>query len=389
MTCPKCGFEQPAGAPDCARCGIVFAKWRPVATAAPSAPATPSPVSDAVAAWDAVAPPELEEQLEGIEDPLATVRIRPRKDIAAPQAPPNQVGLSTGHYEPPPAAKSGQAMTEVYDGRFALQPHPSEVDDEEPVLNGRIGSKELMILGGGLVAAVAAYIFPLTRIVLSALVTLFHEFGHAVVGWFLGMPSLPAFDFVYGGGWTHSGAFRLSLAILIAGGFAFLAYHFRQSPKAVMLIGVVFVFWLIFVSAEWRRELAFSAAGHAAEFILAGILFYQALAGVGWRSPTFERPLGAFVAFYVQINSTMFAWRLIHDADFLAWYKEGKGGAAMNDLEVVALDLNIYAKLNPGIVGVARMLLVFSFVPIAVALIWYFQRARWHRVMRSLRTVPA
>jgi hypothetical protein len=35
---------------------------------------------------------------------------------------------------------------------------------------------------------------------------------------------------------------------------------------------------------------------------------------------------------------------------------------------------------------VTRLLFLFSFVPIAVALIWYFQRARWHRVLRALRT---
>jgi hypothetical protein len=111
------------------------------------------------------------------------------------------------------------------------------------------------------------------------------------------------------------------------------------------------------------------------------------LSGVGLRAPEVERPLAAFAAFFVQIHSMLFAWKLTRDTDFLEWYREGKGGALMNDLEVIALDLQIYAKLNPGIVGVARMLIFFSFIPIAVALIWYFQRARWHRFLRSLRTV--
>jgi len=49
MLCPKCGFDQPSTAVDCARCGIVFAKYHRD---------TPPPaVNDAVAAWDAVAPP--------------------------------------------------------------------------------------------------------------------------------------------------------------------------------------------------------------------------------------------------------------------------------------------------------------------------------------------
>ena len=55
-------------------------------------------------------------------------------------------------------------------------------------------------------------------------------------------------------------------------------------------------------------------------------------------------------------------------------------------LVVLAIDLVAIAHEPLG-VGVARLLLIFSFVPIAVALIWYFQRARWHRVLHALRTV--
>jgi hypothetical protein len=259
-------------------------------------------------------------------------------------------------------------------------------EDDERVADGRIGPAELKILGFGLAAAIVAYAFPLTRFVLSTLVTLFHELGHAVAGWLMGYPSIPAFDLVYGGGVTHHGEFHLSIVVTIALGFGYLAWLFRENRKSVGIIGAVFAVWLVFVYKDWHRELAFAAAGHLSEFILAGILFYKALAGVGWRSPEFERPAGAFVAFFVQIHSMLFAWRLMHDAAFLAWYREGKGGALMNDLEVVALDLQIWLRMTAQIEDVARWLFVFSFVPIAVGLLWYFQRARWHRVLKALRT---
>lgn len=263
------------------------------------------------------------------------------------------------------------------------------VIEEERVADGRIGPAEWKILGIGLALAVAAYAIPFTRFVFSAMITLFHELGHAVAGWLLGHPSLPAFDFVYGGGFTHMGQFRLPIAIAIALAFAWLLWLFRENKRAMAIIAAVAVVWLVFVTKEWRRELAIAAAGHLSEFILAAIFFYKALAGVGWKNPDFERPLGAFIAFFVQIHSTMFAWRLINDADFLALYREGKGGALMNDLEVVALDLNIYLAFNPEIIGVAKMLLMFSVLPTAVALLWYFERARWHRVLRALRTVES
>lgn len=255
------------------------------------------------------------------------------------------------------------------------------------VADGRIGPAEWKILGIGLALAVVAYVIPFTRFVFSALITLFHELGHAVTGWLLGHPSLPAFDFVYGGGFTHMGQFRPLLATAIGLGFAYLLWLFRENRKAMILIAIAAAVWLVFVTKEWRRELAIAAAGHAWEFILAAIFFYKSLAGVGWKHPDIERPLGAFVAFFVQIHSTVFAWRLINDGGFLELYREGKGGALMNDLEVIALDLNIHLAFNPEITGVARMLLVFSILPTAVALIWFFERARWHRLLRALRTV--
>lgn len=264
-------------------------------------------------------------------------------------------------------------------------PLPSNIVDEDEVTNGTMAAAEWKILGFGLLAAVIVYAIPFLRFVFSAMVTLFHELGHAVIGWILGVPSLPAFDFVYGGGFTHQSGFRLSVALAVAAAFVYLGWLFRRNPKSVAIIVATFLLWLFFVSAEWRRELAIASAGHLFEFILAAILFYQALSGTGWRNPELERPLGAFVGFFVQIHSTMFAWRLTSDSSFLEWYRQGKGGALMNDLEVVALDLHIWLKVNPGIIGVAKMLLVFSLLPIAVALLWHFRRATWHRGLRALR----
>jgi hypothetical protein len=218
-----------------------------------------------------------------------------------------------------------------------------------------------------------------------ALVTLFHELGHAVVGWILGHPSIPAFDFVYGGGLTSRGEFRLSIAVAIAGAFGYLAWRFRRNRRTLIALASTFLVWLFFVSAEWRRDLAVSAAGHLSEFILAAIFFYMALAGIGFKLPEIERPLAAFAAFFVTINAIMFARDLRNDPDILALYKEGKGGALMNDLESVALDLKIHlGAVKMDIETVAGWLIAFSIVPFAVALIWYFNRARCHAIVRSL-----
>jgi len=269
----------------------------------------------------------------------------------------------------------------------AIVPRPDRLPAlqiEDPVEDGRIRARELKILGSGLVAAVIVYAVPLLRFIFSAMITLFHELGHAMAGWLMGYPSIPAFDFMYGGGLTHHGEFSVVIALVIAAIFGYGAWIFRRNRRTLTLVVVLFIVWLIFVTAEWRRELVFASAGHLSEFILAGTFFYMAISGVGWRNPDVERPLGAFVAFFVQIHSMMFALRLRNDPEFLSMYREGKGGALMNDLEVVAADLNIYLRINLGIEGVAGLLLLFSFVPIVVALLWYLKRSRCHSFVESL-----
>jgi membrane protein CcdC involved in cytochrome C biogenesis len=124
--------------------------------------------------------------------------------------------------------------------------------------------------------------------------------------------------------------------------------------------------------------------GHLGELILAGALLFMALAGVGWRLPEIERPLGAFAAFFVQMQTLRFAWRLRHDAAFLAEYGEGKGGAMMNDLEVIALDLKIWTGVSTDVRELAGWLLFLAFVVPAAAILLYVFRRRIHDFARSL-----
>ena len=234
------------------------------------------------------------------------------------------------------------------------------------ILQRREDPTRIVIIG--LVAASVVFAIPFARFVFSAIVTLFHELGHAIAGWALGYPSLPAFDLTYGGGITHMGEFRLPVAIAAGCAIAFAAWRWPEKRIAIAILAAI---WLIAVTKEWRREVVFAAAGHATELILATVFLYRAFSGTGWRNPALERPLGVFVGFFVQINSAAFAWQLLHDAAFLDVYREGKGGAMMHDLEVIALDLNIYLGLTPGIEGGARLLFLASLLPALVAYVWW------------------
>jgi len=156
-------------------------------------------------------------------------------------------------------------------------------------------------------------------------------------------------------------------------------------PRTLAVLGLCAGAWLVAVSSEWRRELVIASMGHAGELILAGVLLSMALTGVGWRIPEIERPLGAFAAFFVQMQTLRFAWRLRHDVAFLAEYIGGKGGAMMNDLEVIALDLRIWTGASLDIREVAGWLVFLALVaPVAAVLLYVFRlrvHAAWHALL--------
>ena len=298
MTCPKCGFENAAGAAECARCGVLFAK------------------------------------------------------LTAP-----------GLYREPP-----------------------KTENRKPKTDPAFGPREWRILAFGFGAAVIAHAIPFIRMIFTPLKTLFHEIGHAIAAWLLGHPAIPGFDFIFGGGMTHISPFKLSIAIAIAAGFAYLGYRLRRNPRAIVVLSILFVLWLICVSSEWRRETVIAAAGVTFELSLSAVFLYMALADLGFKVPEVERPLAAFAAFFVLLHTIQFAISLRSDPDFLEWYREGKGGALMNDLEVVSLNLKIYLGVDISIQGLATLLLLFAFVPIAVAVLWYLRRDRMERVVEGLLT---
>jgi hypothetical protein len=122
---------------------------------------------------------------------------------------------------------------------------------------------------------------------------------------------------------THHGPFRVSIAVAVGWGLRISRGCSARIERASR--------------SSWccsRSGCSSSRASGAADHLRLGRTpcgvhprgdpVHKALAGVGWRAPEFERPLGAFVAFFVQIHSTHFAWRLINDASFLDWYREGK-----------------------------------------------------------------
>ena len=244
-----------------------------------------------------------------------------------------------------------------------------------PAFAGRLKSAQLPAKAGvpkglllfGLIGALIAHAFWPSAAALGALQTLFHETWHAVVAWLLGHPSIPAFDFMFGGGVTTYGQFRITLALAIAAGFGYLGWRFRERTPVAVTIGVLFLLWLFVVTKEWRRETVMASAGAIFELLLGATFLYMTIANVGWRAPQIERPLGAVIAFFSLFKVWIFSMGLIRDREILDEYMKGKGGAMMNDLDVIAVNLKIYLGIGATVQGLAKLLLVFSVVPYAIA----------------------
>ena len=191
-------------------------------------------------------------------------------------------------------------------------------------------------LAAGAAAGLALYALPFTRFLLRYLATLVHELGHAAVGWAFGYPSIPAFDFLYGGGVTMLDQRNSGVLIVVYAAFALLGWWlWRRSAQVALAILALAVAVYSMAAFTPGHEALFLAAGHASELLFAGIFLYRALSGSACRTPG-ERPLYGAVATFLLLNTAGFAWRLMSDHGFRVEYEEAKGGGRWMDFSRLA-----------------------------------------------------
>jgi hypothetical protein len=161
-----------------------------------------------------------------------------------------------------------------------------------------------------------------------------HELGHAVSGWIFGYPSVPAFDFRYGGGLTSHEKRQIALLAVAYVGLGAAFYRCRRHPPAVIALGVLTGVYTLAAFTE-LHEILIVFMGHGFELLFAGIFFYRALSGASVKL-AIERPLYAMLAFFIVLGDMRFAWGLIHDPGERAMYEEAKGGGHWMDFSVLA-----------------------------------------------------
>jgi len=219
------------------------------------------------------------------------------------------------------------------------------------------GRKSVAI--GSLVGA-AIFALPLSRFVFGYLGVLVHEMGHTFVDWVFGYPSVPAFDFRYGGGVTIASQRSPPLLLVILGLLAFLLYALRRHPWPRNLAGVLALAYAL-VAFTPLHEVLQLAMGHGMELLIAGVFLFRALGG---RAIThaIERPLYAACGAFMILSNTSMAWRLIRSAEAREIYGAAKGGGHWMDLSRLGHDY-----LGLGLPTVAFLMLLVCLATPALA----------------------
>jgi hypothetical protein len=341
MDCPKCGFACEERGVDCPACGIVFAKFRPEAK--PAAP----PVSNA-------APGRFDGEpvVEGAHEPAFELALEPALEPAYGRGSKRAYGHEHGHaygHELEPEFESDQRNT-LDANRF----------DKQPIL--------AMLIGSAL--ALWTLNSPFLYTLSNVMKTLVHELGHTFAGWGFGIPSVPAFDFTYGGGVTiHQDPSPVVLTLLYAA-LAYLLFLYRRKPRTLALLGALGVAHIASMVTGFDEPITI-AMGHGFELLFAGIFFYRALSGFACVHGA-ERPLYGFLGFLITFDNMRFAYRLIHSHEHRWMYENAKGGGHWMDFDRLAREF-----LLVDLSAIAHVFMLASAAPLIISLALYCTRDRW------------
>ncbi len=312
--CPACGDPQTRAYDECPNCGVIVAKLH---------------------ARDEDSPDR-------------------RDDFAgAPAMPPamSSGSVSTGgiYSERDPAGRcAATTAATARGGPLAVRDYDetgeaSKDSDDWPLEPRKMDKPEWTMLLVGPGVALVCFLFFWFKWTLLTFKTLVHEMGHAIFGWAFGYPSLPAFDFLWGGGITLHFDRSTSMLILIYIGLAALIYLYRKNTATVIFLAVVVCLHALFSCTDINLVIILFM-GHGTELIIGGLFIYRSLSGRAIIHP-WERPLYAVAGFFIVFSDIAFGFSLLTSADFRQEYLEGKGGVLDNDFLRIARD-HLHVKMN-------------------------------------------
>ena len=210
---------------------------------------------------------------------------------------------------------------------------PFQIEDDLPV--GReVDRAGWIALGIGLGLASLTELFPFLRVLVGYFVVLVHELGHTLVGWLFGYPSIPAFDFRYGGGVTsHQDQMSLLVGLVYAALLSLL-WVFRGNRASLALVAAATAGYTLLLATD-GADVVMLAMGHGAELLFAALFIHRAVSGRACRQAA-ERPLYAWIGFHIVFHDLRFAWGLVSSSFQRELYGEAKGGGHWMDFSRLA-----------------------------------------------------
>jgi len=219
-----------------------------------------------------------------------------------------------------------------------------------------------MAYGGGLAAALIVLAFPLAHFVFSYFTILVHEMGHAATGWLFGYPSVPAFDFAYGGGITLQQDRVQLLVVGFSAAGAWAVYALREHPSLRVALAALLGLYLL-LAATSAHEAVIVAMGHGGELFFATLFLHRALSGRGCVTPG-EQPLYGLLGWFIVLSDIAFAWQLRTSSFHREMYEDAKGGGHWMDFSRLAEEF-----LHVRLEAIATVFLVLCLLPPLLAVL--------------------
>ena len=238
-------------------------------------------------------------------------------------------------------------------------------------------------VGAGAVLALVVLGVPFLRFALSYLTILIHELGHAIFGWLFGYPTIPAFDFRYGGGLAvHQSRSMLVLGMVHVALIALAAAYWRNRATLLVLGAGVGLYALCAHTAAHQVVILFM--GHGFELAIAGVFLYRAFSGSAVASAA-ERPAYAACGFFIVFSDVVFAYHLLASPRHRTAYEMGTGGGHRNDFVRIATDF-----LHVDLAALAFVFLVCCVLTLALSFAAFrYREALFDRLAALVARAPA
>ena len=221
----------------------------------------------------------------------------------------------------------------------------------------------LVFLGIGALLAPVFSLTPILQYMGWFLGSLCHEIGHCAVAWLAGCPAFPAISLA-GHAMASYSSQQVALALLVWGGFGYLAWRYREQKRIAIIFGIFALLYPAFAFTG-LRDFCFLLGGHLGELAFAGVFFWRALSP---RTAT-EQAMSAMVGWFLVGRNVWLAGGLMWSTEVQSWYARSGSFGLTNDYirlarDVMGVDLSV----------VAFFMLLVSLLPLPLALFVAWRR---------------